>query len=45
MRDILKKFGIHSFQGYFYSKPIELDNILDGLQSDAAALCFRKNGK
>jgi PAS domain-containing protein len=44
MRDILKKFGIHSFQGYFYSKPIELDNILDGLQSDAGALCFRKNG-
>ena len=42
MRDILKKFGIHSFQGYFYSKPIELDNILDGLQSDAGAFCFRK---
>jgi EAL domain-containing protein (putative c-di-GMP-specific phosphodiesterase class I) len=44
MRDILKKFGIHSFQGYFYSKPIDLDNILDGLQSEAGALCFRKNG-
>ncbi len=28
MRDILRKYGIHSFQGYYYSKPVELDEFL-----------------
>ncbi|MCR4761968.1 MAG: EAL domain-containing protein [Lachnospiraceae bacterium] len=42
MRDILKSFGIHSFQGYYYSKPIELESILERLRTSAGALCFRK---
>ena len=28
MRDILKEYGIHSFQGYYYSKPIENEEII-----------------
>ncbi len=28
MRDILRNYGIHSFQGYFYSKPIEKEEII-----------------
>jgi diguanylate cyclase (GGDEF)-like protein len=28
MRDILRKYGIHSFQGYYYSRPVELDEFL-----------------
>ena len=25
MCDIIKEYGIHSFQGYYYSKPVPLD--------------------
>jgi len=28
MRDILREFGIHSFQGYYYSKPIEKEEVI-----------------
>ena len=28
MRDILRKYGINSFQGYYYSKPIEIESII-----------------
>ena len=28
MRDILRKYGINSFQGYYYSKPIEHEEII-----------------
>lgn len=28
MRDILRKYGINSFQGYYYSKPIEIEKII-----------------
>ncbi|MBE5867262.1 MAG: EAL domain-containing protein, partial [Lachnospiraceae bacterium] len=28
MRDILREYGIHSFQGYYYSKPIEKEEII-----------------
>lgn len=28
MRDILKEYGINCFQGYYYSKPIEIEEIL-----------------
>ena len=29
MRDIIREYGIHSFQGYFYSKPIPIDELLE----------------
>ncbi len=28
MRDIIRKYGIHSFQGYYYSKPVPIDELL-----------------
>lgn len=28
MRDILRKYGIHSFQGYYYSKPIPKEEVI-----------------
>ena len=28
MRDILKEYGINCFQGYYYSKPIEFEEII-----------------
>ncbi|MBO6137490.1 MAG: EAL domain-containing protein [Lachnospiraceae bacterium] len=34
MRDILKEYGIHSFQGYYYSRPIEIEKLLKGIKSD-----------
>ena len=27
MRDILQKYKVHSFQGYYYSKPVELKQL------------------
>ena len=33
MRDIIKKYGIHSFQGYFYSKPIPMDELLEKIKT------------
>ena len=33
MRDIIKKYGIHSFQGYFYSKPVPMDELLDMIKN------------
>ena len=30
MRDILQQFSVKSFQGYFYSKPIQLEELLNG---------------
>ncbi|HAG70164.1 MAG TPA: diguanylate cyclase [Lachnospiraceae bacterium] len=28
MRDILRQYGIHSLQGYYYSRPIEIEELL-----------------
>ena len=28
MRDIIRTYGIHSFQGYYYSKPVPIDELL-----------------
>ena len=42
MRDILKEMSIHSFQGYFYSKPVEMGTIISGLNSESGELCFRR---
>ena len=28
MRDILQRFAVESFQGYYYAKPLGLDDIL-----------------
>ena len=33
MRDIIKDYGIHSFQGYYYSKPISIDELLEKVKS------------
>ena len=29
MRDIIRDYGVHSFQGYYYSKPIPIEELLD----------------
>lgn len=29
MRDILREYGIHSFQGYYYSKPIAKEDVIE----------------
>ena len=29
MKDILQKFNVESFQGYYYAKPLMLDQLLD----------------
>ncbi len=40
MRDIIKDYGIHSFQGYFYSKPIAIDELLNMVKSGSD--CFAR---
>ncbi|MCR4789353.1 MAG: EAL domain-containing protein [Lachnospiraceae bacterium] len=40
MRDIIKDYGIHSFQGYYYSKPISLEELLSKLKDGTD--CFAK---
>ena len=40
MRDIIKNYGIHSFQGYYYSKPIFIEDLLARLKDGAD--CFSK---
>ncbi len=42
MRDILRQYNVHSFQGYYYSRPIEPEQFLSALNTDAGALCFRQ---
>ncbi len=29
MRDIIKDYGVHSFQGYFYSRPLSIADLLE----------------
>ena len=41
MRNILRDMSIHSFQGYFYSKPVELEAIISGLKSESGEMCFK----
>lgn len=41
MRNILKEMSIHSFQGYFYSKPVEVGTIISGLKSETGEMCFK----
>lgn len=38
MRDIIKDYGIHSFQGYYYSKPIPIEELLEKVKNGAD--CF-----
>jgi len=40
MRDIIKDYGIHSFQGYYYSKPVSIDELLENVKSGND--CFAK---
>lgn len=40
MRDIIRDYGIHSFQGYFYSKPIPIEELIDKVKSGTD--CFAK---
>ena len=40
MCDIIKGYGIHSFQGYYYSKPISIDEFLEKVKSGAD--CFAR---
>lgn len=41
MRDIIRDYGIHSFQGYYYSKPITIEELLDKAKNGPD--CFVKN--
>ncbi len=43
MRNIIKNYGIHSFQGYYYSKPISIEELLAKLESGPD--CFAKGDK
>jgi EAL domain-containing protein (putative c-di-GMP-specific phosphodiesterase class I) len=40
MRDIIREYGIHSFQGYYYSKPITIDKLLEKVKD--GSYCFAK---
>lgn len=33
MRDIIRGYGVHSFQGYYYSKPLAIEELLTWIQS------------
>ena len=40
MRNIIKDYGIHSFQGYYYSKPLTIDDLLEMVKKGTD--CFSK---
>ncbi len=40
MRDIIRNYGIHSFQGYYYSKPITIEEFVSKIKSGTD--CFSK---
>jgi len=40
MRDIIRDYGIHSFQGYYYSKPVPIEELLDKIKTGTD--CFAK---
>ena len=40
MRDIIKDYSIHSFQGYYYSKPIPIDELLEMVKNGPD--CFNR---
>lgn len=40
MRDIIRNYGIHSFQGYYYSKPISIEEFLSEVEGGTD--CFAK---
>lgn len=42
MRNILRDLNVHSFQGYYYSKPVDIEVILSSLRSDTGEMSFRK---
>lgn len=43
MRDIIRDYGIHSFQGYFYSKPVPIEEFIEKIK--AGSDCFAKTEK
>ncbi len=40
MREILSEYSVNSYQGYYYSKPIELEKFMLAINSEAGAACF-----
>ena len=40
MRDIIKDYSIHSFQGYYYSKPVDIESLLEMVKNGED--CFAK---
>ena len=40
MRDIIKDYSVHSFQGYYYSKPVLIENLLEMVKNGED--CFAK---
>ncbi|MCR5321856.1 MAG: EAL domain-containing protein [Lachnospiraceae bacterium] len=40
MRDIIRDYGVHSFQGYYYSKPISIEELLEKAKNGED--CFKK---
>ena len=40
MRDIIRGYGVHSFQGYYYSRPLQMEELLEKVKSGSD--CFSK---
>ena len=40
MRDIIRDYSVHSFQGYFFSKPIPMDDLIEMVKNGPE--CFSK---
>ncbi|MCR5144162.1 MAG: GGDEF domain-containing phosphodiesterase [Lachnospiraceae bacterium] len=42
MCDILRGYEVNSFQGYYYSRPIEIEELMSKIKTEAGELCFSK---
>jgi EAL domain-containing protein (putative c-di-GMP-specific phosphodiesterase class I) len=41
MRDIIRDYSVHSFQGYYYSKPVPMDELIEMVKNGPD--CFAKS--
>ena len=41
MRDIIRDYSVHSFQGYYYSKPVPMDELIEMVKKGSD--CFAKS--
>ena len=42
MRDIIRDYGVHSFQGYFYSRPLAIGDMLDRVRNGRDCFASRE---